>query len=214
MCRPTEKATLPVAKYDAQELKKLVKKIAPVSLSVQGIRPGCFGILSLHADFHGDTTGHCYCHSATLLEGLHAALGHPMCNYPSHTVGKPFVPDLCTQEDSSWLTCATLERGKPICGVRFNKARYVAAQYVLPERVDLHVCLIYSKITLRWGLLSNIAVCCRLTGDSGATSTASDAAPEAISTTSTTPAVDTTAQITSKAAPSTAARRPVVQNGS
>lgn len=31
-CRPTEKATLPAAKYDAQEFSKLVKKLAPVSV--------------------------------------------------------------------------------------------------------------------------------------------------------------------------------------
>ena len=31
-CRPTEKTTLPAAKYDAQEFFKLVKKIAPVSI--------------------------------------------------------------------------------------------------------------------------------------------------------------------------------------
>ena len=30
-CRPTEKKNLPAAKYDAEEFKKLVKKLAPVS---------------------------------------------------------------------------------------------------------------------------------------------------------------------------------------
>ncbi len=34
VCRPTEKQTLPAAKYDAQEFQKLLKKIAPVSTCV------------------------------------------------------------------------------------------------------------------------------------------------------------------------------------
>ena len=33
-CRSTEKKNLPAAKYDAEEFKKLVKKLAPVRLAL------------------------------------------------------------------------------------------------------------------------------------------------------------------------------------